>query len=71
MEASTRKILFPMIIAFVACLVVTAVILGPGRPRAGDHGGRKKGDDQSKLWSFVQEQLNQHLITSMNRLSND
>jgi YidC/Oxa1 family membrane protein insertase len=32
MEASTRKILFPMIIAFVACLVVTAVILGPGRP---------------------------------------
>ena len=31
MDASTRKIVFPLIIATVACLVVAAVILGPGR----------------------------------------
>ena len=32
MEASTRKIVLPIVVSFVACLVVTAVILGPGRP---------------------------------------
>jgi YidC/Oxa1 family membrane protein insertase len=32
MEASTRKIVLPLVVAFVASLVVTAVIIGPGRP---------------------------------------
>lgn len=31
MEPGTRKIVLPMIVAFAACLVVTAVIIGPGR----------------------------------------
>ena len=34
MDSSTRKIVFPLVLTFVASLVITAVILGPGRPEA-------------------------------------